>query len=184
MMFVVLFSDWVNPRSGQEQQLPLPALLSPGIAHRLHQTRFNYIIFWGTLHLLLVLARQGEHFQKSSQKTITGAILIFKSCSYQVNSTASPWHVGSDFLTAAPRELVSECRLTCLGLGLRLVFPAAVKVVYRFTVFCPHRCWRESGRHPGQPYFHIPAFLEYAWSFAIQDEAELAQPMHHILLIR
>lgn len=92
--------------------------------------------------------------------------------------------MGSDFLTAAPRELVSECRLTCLGLGLRLVFPAAVKVVYRFTVFCPHRCWRESGRHPGQPYFHIPAFLEHAWSFAIQDEAELAQPMHHILLIR
>ncbi|XP_075014985.1 solute carrier family 41 member 3 isoform X8 [Calonectris borealis] len=46
------------------------------------------------------------------------------------------------------------------------------------------RCWRESGRHPGQPYFHIPALLEHAWSFAVQDEAELAQPMHHILLIR
>ncbi|XP_057273526.1 solute carrier family 41 member 3 isoform X3 [Pezoporus wallicus] len=46
------------------------------------------------------------------------------------------------------------------------------------------RCWREPGCHPGQPYFHIPALLERAWSFAIQDEAELAQPMHHILLIR
>ncbi|KAM6343895.1 solute carrier family 41 member 3 isoform 7-T8 [Alca torda] len=46
------------------------------------------------------------------------------------------------------------------------------------------RCWRESGCHPGQPYFHIPALLEHAWSFAIQDEAELAQPMYHILLIR
>ncbi|XP_035750658.1 solute carrier family 41 member 3 isoform X4 [Egretta garzetta] len=46
------------------------------------------------------------------------------------------------------------------------------------------RCWREFGRHPGQPYFHIPALLEHAWSFAIQDEAELAKPMHHILLLR
>ncbi|XP_074458823.1 solute carrier family 41 member 3 isoform X4 [Larus michahellis] len=46
------------------------------------------------------------------------------------------------------------------------------------------RCRRESGCHPGQPYFHIPALLEHAWSFAIQDEAELAQPMYHILLIR
>lgn len=87
-------------------------------------------------------------------------------------------------LTAALRELVSECRSPHLGLGFRLMFPAAVKVVYRFTVLCPHRCWRESGCHPGQPHFHVSALLEHAWSFAIQDEAELAQPMHHILLIR
>ncbi|XP_062441722.1 solute carrier family 41 member 3 isoform X5 [Rhea pennata] len=46
------------------------------------------------------------------------------------------------------------------------------------------RCWRESCSHPGQPYFHIPALLEHAWSFAVQDEAELAQPMYHFLLIR
>ncbi|XP_061213147.1 solute carrier family 41 member 3 isoform X3 [Neopsephotus bourkii] len=46
------------------------------------------------------------------------------------------------------------------------------------------RCWREPGRHPGQPYFYIPALLEQAWNFAIQDGAELAQPMHRILLIR
>lgn len=87
-------------------------------------------------------------------------------------------------LTAAPDELVSKCRWTHLGLGFRLMFPATVNVFNRFTLFCPHRCWRQSGRHPGQPYFHIPALLEHAWSFAVQDEAELAQPMHHILLIR
>ncbi|XP_064375061.1 solute carrier family 41 member 3 isoform X4 [Dromaius novaehollandiae] len=46
------------------------------------------------------------------------------------------------------------------------------------------RRWRESGSYPGQPYFHIPALLEHAWSFAVQDEAELAQPMYHVLLIR
>lgn len=73
--------------------------------------------------------------------------------------------------------------MTHLGLSLRLDF----LLQYRWLtglLFCPHRCWRESGRHPGQPYFHIPTFLEHAWSFAIQDEAELAQSMHHILLIR
>lgn len=116
---------------------------------------------------------------------IAGAFLTFKSCSCQVNSAAST--SGTRFslsLTAALSEVLSECRSPHRGLGFRLMVPAAVKVVYRFTVFCPHRCWRESGRHPSQPYFHIPALLEYAWSFAIQDEAELAKPMHHILLIR
>lgn len=64
------------------------------------------------------------------------------------------------------------------------MFSAVVKVVFRFSVFCPLRCWRESGGHPSQPNFYIPALLEHAWSFAVQDEAKLAQPMHHLLLIR
>lgn len=156
------------------------ALLSAGVAHRLCQTRCNYIIFRGHVAFTSGVGEKGKMFPVSSQKnTITGTFLIFRSCSCKVNSAPLGMQ-RSGFLFLSMLLSVNVDLRLCFG----LMFPAVVKVVYRFSMFCPHRCWRESGRHPSQPNFYIPALLEHAWSFAIQDEAELAQSMHHILLIR
>lgn len=142
--------------------------------HHLQRPCGIYIQCWGEREN--VFSQQSEEYNYWSLREFQELFLQSEQCS-------TPRDAGVRFslsLTAA----LSECRLTHLRLGFGLKFPAVVKVVYRCSVFCPHRCWRESGCHPSQPNFYIPAFLEHAWGFAIQNEAELAQPMHYILLIR
>lgn len=107
VVFQTIMLLWVS--KSKKWPWAASALLSPGVAHRLCPARCNYIISEATSSA----GEKGKMFSASSQKiTITGAFLIFRSCSCTVNSAAPLGMWGSGLLFPSLLLSVNEDWLT------------------------------------------------------------------------
>lgn len=95
-----------------EWQLPLPALLSPGVAHRLHQTRCNCIIFRSHVASAAGAGKSGKmfpikHLEGDGHWSLLYFQKLFLSGEYHSITMTSGIRF-SPSLTAVLRQFVSE----------------------------------------------------------------------------